>query len=100
MIATWSKDPSLVSLLKKGLELFPDPKLLKPVLEQFELIGKEEESELVKKKQAITRYLLAEIFRHSATVIHRKDSQSVPAHANINSYFELLQRSCRYYSQQ
>ncbi|MFW1955160.1 RNA-directed DNA polymerase [Acinetobacter guillouiae] len=92
LIATWSKDPSLVSLLKKGLELFPDPKLLKPVLEQFELINGQRKTRLVRRKQAIMRYLLAEIFRHSATVIHRKDSQSIPAHANINSYFELLQK--------
>lgn len=92
LIATWSKDPSLVSLLKKGLELFPDPKILKPVLEQFELINGLRKTKLVKREQAIIRYLLAEIFRHSATVIHRKDSQSVPAHADINSYFELLQK--------
>src|SRR5699024_10611173 len=38
LIALWSKDPSLVLLLKKGLELFPDPRLLMPILEQMDLI--------------------------------------------------------------
>ncbi|TOL77266.1 hypothetical protein CGH89_25125, partial [Vibrio parahaemolyticus] len=35
-IACWSYDPSLVLLLKKGLELFPSTKLLEPILVQLE----------------------------------------------------------------
>ena len=96
LIACWSKDPALTLLLKKGLELFPSPKLLEPVLEQFNFIfqkpvrGKQEL--IVKKQQAVMRYLLAEVFRHSATVIHRKDPQTIPAQADVEGFFAILQK--------
>lgn len=87
LIAVWSKDPALVLLLKKGLELFPSPKMLEPVLEQFETVKQRQDE----KQTAIMNYCLAEIFRHSATVIHKKDPQAIPAQADVNSYFEVLQ---------
>src|SRR5699024_3830532 len=87
LIAVWSKDPALVLLLKKGLELFPSPKMLEPVLEQFETVKQRQDE----KQSAIMNYCLAEIFRHSATIIHKKDPQAIPAQADINSYFEVLQ---------
>lgn len=87
LIAVWSKDPALVLLLKKGLELFPSPKVLEPVLEQFETVKNRQDE----KQMAIMDYCLAEIFRHSATVIHKKDPQAIPAQADVNGYFEILQ---------
>lgn len=67
-IVCWSHDPSLALLLKKGLELFPDPKLLDPILEQLcSLIESDNE-----KQSAVATYCLAEIFRHSAMTIHKK----------------------------
>tara|TARA_Y100000296_G_scaffold4869_1_gene6206 strand:+ start:4919 stop:8872 length:3954 start_codon:yes stop_codon:yes gene_type:complete len=86
LIAAWSTDPALVLLLKKGLELYPSPKLLEPVLEQLNEVIKREG-----KQEAVARYCLAEIFRHSAVTIHRKDPQAIPAHADVDGYFELLQ---------
>lgn len=97
LVASWSYDPALVLLLKKGLELFPSPKLLEPVLEQLKELRARassysaEEKKTVLKQAAIAEYCLAEIFRHSATIIYRKDSQAIPAHADIDGYFELLQ---------
>lgn len=88
LIAAWSKDPALVLLLKKGLELFPSPKVLEPVLEQFAMVKKRQD----KSQTAIMNYCLAEVFRHSATVIHKKDLQAIPAQANVSSYFEILQQ--------
>lgn len=98
LVACWSHDPALVLLLKKGLELFPSPKLLEPVLEQlfhlFEIDFTYGPPALESfKKQAVAVYSLSEIFRHSATVIHRKDPQAIPAHADVNAYFEILQSS-------
>lgn len=87
LIAVWSKDPALVLLLKKGLELFPSPKLLEPVLEQFETVKQRQDE----KQTAIMNYCLAEVFRHSATTIHKKDPQAIPAQADVNNYFEILQ---------
>lgn len=85
-IAIWSRDPSLVSLLKKGLELFPSPSVLGPVQEQLEYIESCDD-----KQRAIANYCLAEIFRHAATIIHKKDLHAIPAHADISSFFEILQ---------
>lgn len=94
LIACWSHDPSLVLLLKKGLELFPSTKLLTPILEQIKLIKTTASASKdlnTLKQGAIVDYCLSEIFRHSAFVIHRKDPQAFPAHANIEEYFEVLQ---------
>jgi hypothetical protein len=100
LIGAWSTDPALVLLLKKGLELYPSPKLLEPVLEQLNdaLLRRlqpsdkpEERNEAELKQAAVATYCLAEIFRHSAVTIHRKDPQAIPAHADVDGYFELLQ---------
>lgn len=95
LIAVWSRDPSQVLLLKRGLELFPSPNLLRPVLEQMDLILgkplKDTEKRRLKQQKGIIRYCLAEVFRHSATVIHKKDPHAIPAHANAPDYFEMLQ---------
>lgn len=96
LIACWSKDPALTLLLKKGLELFPSPRLLEPVLEQFDFIfkkrGRGAQKLVVEKQQAVMRYLLAEVFRHSATVIHSKDPQTIPAQADVEGFFAILQK--------
>ncbi|TCK07454.1 reverse transcriptase domain-containing protein [Marinobacterium mangrovicola] len=98
LIACWSRDPALVLLLKKGIELFPSTKLLEPILEQLQYLREIPFSpwrHIVSKQSqtqaAIGTYCLAEIYRHAATVIHRKDRQAVPAHADIDQFFELLQ---------
>lgn len=98
-IACWSRDPALVLLLKKGLELFPSTKVLEPVLDQISYIKNIQHSvyldipeEQATKQAAIGDYCLAEIFRHAATIIHRKDMQAIPAHADIFLFFELLQK--------
>ncbi|GHW67036.1 hypothetical protein VCSRO103_2068 [Vibrio cholerae] len=87
LIAAWSYDPSLVLLLKKGLELYPCSRLLEPVLQQLnkKLIDPEA------KIQSVARYCLSEVFRHSATVIDRLDPKYIPLHAKYDEYFEHLQ---------
>ncbi len=86
-IACWSVEPSLVLLLKKGLELFPSTTLLNPILDQLDIISNNNDV----KQQAIATYCLSEIYRHSSTVIHKRDRLSLPAHANVDSFFERLQ---------
>ncbi|MBM7341569.1 RNA-directed DNA polymerase [Pantoea coffeiphila] len=86
-IVCWSHDPSLVLLLKKGLELFPSPKLLEPILEQLGYIIESDDN----KQKAVASYCLAEIFRHSAMVIHKKNDQELPAQADVDGYFEKVQ---------
>ncbi len=94
LLACWSHDPSLVLLLKKSLELFPSTKILNPILQQvrhIKRIAGEASDEHTARQEAVIDYCLSEIFRHSAFVIHRKDPQAFPAHANIEEYFEVLQ---------
>lgn len=97
-IACWSRDPALTLLLKKGLELFPSTRLLEPVLDQLryliDLPGTNYfgiPAEQATRQAAVGRYCLAEVFRHAATVIHRRDIQAIPAHADVDDFFELLQ---------
>jgi hypothetical protein len=40
------------------------------------------------KQSAVATYCLAEIFRHSAMTIHKKDTYAFPAQANVDGYFE------------
>lgn len=85
-IACWSKDPSLIVMLKKGLELFPDSRILKPVIDQLSIVRQRD----CGKQVAVAEYCLCEIFRHSATVIHNKNRFVLPAHADVDDYFNSL----------
>jgi len=87
-IACWAKDPSLVLMLKKGIELFPDKRILAPVMEQLIAVTKREDAP---KQQKVAEYCIGEIFRHAATTIHIKELEELPAHADVNGFFECLQ---------
>lgn len=100
LVACWSRDPALVLLLKKGLELFPSAKLLGPIMEQLNYLRDlprlnwlEIPNERLQRQVAIANYCLSEVYRHAATVIHRKDNDAIPAHADIDGFFESLQTS-------
>lgn len=86
-IACWSKDPSLVLLVKKGLELYPDTRVLEPVISQLKIVQQRDDE----KQKHLAEYCLCEIFRHSATVIHTRNIWAFPAHADLVGYFEHLQ---------
>ncbi|GAA6170196.1 RNA-directed DNA polymerase [Sessilibacter corallicola] len=86
-IACWAKDPSLVLLLKKGLELFPKAQIVNTIIEQLKYVIKRDD----KKQKCVANYCLGEIFRHSATVIHGKIKWAFPAHSNRSEFFEYLQ---------
>lgn len=85
-ISAWSRDPSLVLLLKKGLEFFPSKALIKTVFEQLLVV-----LDRTGKESQVACYCLCEIYRHTATVIHSKDRWAFPAHAEVDEYFEYLQ---------
>lgn len=87
-ISVWAKDPSTTLLLKKAVELFPDKRILKPILLELEKLRNCKSNKVL---NAIADYCLAELFRHSATIIHNKERLSFPAHCEIDSFFELLQ---------
>lgn len=85
-IACWSRDPSLVLMLKKALEMFPDPKILEPVLSQLKLVlGRE-----CQKEAMLAKYCVSEVFRHAATVINAKTKWAFPAHSKLDSFYAML----------
>ncbi len=86
-IGCWTKDPSLVLLLKKGIELFPDTYILKSIISQFKFVINRDDL----KQRYLIEYCLCEIFRHSATVIQNKPIKAFPSHSNKEEYFEYLQ---------
>lgn len=87
LISRWTKDPSLTSLLKKALELFPHVGLLKPILLNLDDVSKHGNKRLL----VFSEYCLSEILRHSATVIHTKDRWAFPAHSEPEKYFDYLE---------
>ncbi|MCD9502523.1 hypothetical protein GLP37_10095 [Photobacterium phosphoreum] len=87
LISKWTKDPSLLLLLKKGIELFPHEQLLRPILRNLDEVRKQEKPELI----IFAEYCISEIFRHSATAIHTKDRWAFPAHSHPEGYFEYLE---------
>ncbi|WP_261858179.1 reverse transcriptase domain-containing protein [Photobacterium sanguinicancri] len=87
LVSRWTKDPSLLLLMKKGLELFPHVQLLRPILSNLEEVRQRDDKELV----LFAEYCLSEILRHSATAIHTKDRWAFPAHSDPKGYFEYLE---------
>lgn len=87
LISRWSKDPSLLLLLKKGIELFPHVQVLKPILQNLDNLHNSERKDL----KYLSEYCISEILRHSATVIHVKDRWGFPAHSDVDTYFEYLE---------
>ena len=87
LISKWTKDPSLLLLLKKGLELFPHARILRPVLKSLENVRNRDDLALT----TFSEYCLSEILRHSAIAIHTKDRWAFPAHSDPEGYFEYLE---------
>ncbi|WP_333494208.1 MULTISPECIES: RNA-directed DNA polymerase [Acinetobacter] len=86
-IALWSEDPSQTLLLKKGIELFPSPQLINPIIFEMRKLLENDNSVL----KSIGMYCSSEVFRHVSTVIHNKDELAFPAHSDIGNFFEILQ---------
>lgn len=87
LVACWSRNPALVSVLRCGIDIFPSVELLRPVLEA--LSSKLRKSN---KESLVALYVLADLFKAAAveTGLHRPESY--PDDADIHSYrAELVQ---------
>lgn len=87
LIGCWTKDPSLSVLLKKGVELFPDICVVRPIIEQLKDVHNRND----KKQVHVAEYCLCELFRHASTLIHGREPWSFPAHADRSGMLEYLQ---------
>lgn len=83
LIACWSRNPSLTSVLRCGLDIFPTPELLRPVLQALKLKLEPESS---KKEKEVALFVLSDLFRAGSveTGLHRPESY--PDSADIEGY--------------
>lgn len=89
LIACWSRNPSLASVLRCGLDIFPSTKLLRPVLQALML---KLEPAAPESEREVALFVLADLLRAGAveTGLHRPESY--PESADITGYRqELLQ---------
>lgn len=91
-VASWSRNPALTLLLKKGLQLFPEKKLLETVWDS--LLKKLDDETPIREKN-VAYYCLAEICRFSATDLKKVLDKDIPHSLNINEYFDWLEEATR-----
>lgn len=75
LVAAWSVNPSLVQVLRYGLDLFPSPELLQPVLEALQ--RKVEDENAHDDEKRVAYYVLAELFKAGATETGRRTSHDI-----------------------
>ena len=94
-VAAWTRNPSLVSILKKGIQLYPHPDLLQPV---FESLNKKMGPSICDPnhdhdhdhERLIAAYCLAEIYRFAALNLHRQKPEERPQHSNWDKLRDFL----------
>lgn len=89
LIACWSRNPALASVLRCGLDIYPSAELLRPVLQALKL---KLEPSAPQSERDVALFVLADLFRAGAveTGLHRPESY--PDSSDITGYRkELLQ---------
>lgn len=86
-VAVWTRNPSLVSILKKGIQLYPHFQLVQPVFEAlFKKLGPHKRDRGHNHKHEHERhiafYCLAELFRFAALVLYRQKPEERPIHSD------------------
>lgn len=90
LIQRWVRDPSNVRLLRIGLDLWPDAKLLREILSLIRPLTKPEEQGA---SWRIACYCLAEILRAGATEMGLvPDAESLPADIDLAAYRQELSK--------
>lgn len=89
LVASWSRNPALVPVLRCGLTLFPSPELLTPVLDAL-MLKRSHEANVDAKEQAVADYVIAELLRAAAVDIGYRDAELIPRHTNLGSFRERL----------
>lgn len=87
LIACWSRNPALTSVLRCGLDIFPSSELLNPVLQALKLKLK---LKTPTPEKAVAIFVLSDLFRAGAveTGLHRPESY--PESADIYGYRRTL----------
>jgi hypothetical protein len=90
LVACWSRNPALASVLRCGVDIFPSVELLRPVTEA--LLSKLAKLKKPSNESLVAHYVLADLFKAAAieTGLHRPESY--PADSDIKAYrAELVQ---------
>lgn len=93
LIKCWAENPALVLLLRCGLDLFPHPRLLRPVTEalNIKLFDLPANLDVARRKQVrVAEYVLADLFRAGAVETGFRDSEEYPEGVDIQGYREDL----------
>jgi len=93
LIKCWAENPALALLLRCGLDLFPHPRLLTPVVEALntKLFNVTEGNDIVKLRQVrVAEYVLADLLRAGAVETGFRDLEEYPEGVDIQGYREDL----------
>nr|WP_306456349.1 RNA-directed DNA polymerase [Pseudomonas sp. LJDD11] len=89
LVACWSRNPALASVLRCGMDIFPSPELLRPVLQALQLKLKPEANPA---EREVSLFILSDILRAGAVETGMHRPESYPSSADIAGYRkELLQ---------
>ncbi|SCY65731.1 reverse transcriptase domain-containing protein [Desulfoluna spongiiphila] len=92
LIACWAKNPALTGVLRCGMDLFPSPDLLIPVLQALEAKIFYKQQDINENEKIVAYYILADLLKAGAieTGFHR--DVSYPEHSDIAGYRNELRR--------
>lgn len=93
LIKCWAENPSLALLLRCGLDLFPHPKLLAPVVEALnvKLFPQRDRSDIDSLRQVkMAEYVLADLFRAGAVETGYREPEDYPDGVDVDGYREEL----------
>jgi hypothetical protein len=88
LIKCWADNPALALLLRVGLDLFPHPKLLGPVLDalQCKLFSPHKDDKVARQEVLVAEYVAADLLRAGAVETGYRDAAEYPDAADIEAY--------------
>jgi hypothetical protein len=89
LVASWSRNPALVPVLRCGLALFPSPDLLEPVLDALAL-KRSSAPEVDARERAVAAYVTAELLRAVAVDIGYRDAELITRSADLDALRQRL----------
>ncbi|WP_308142719.1 RNA-directed DNA polymerase [Burkholderia pseudomallei] len=93
LVRCWAENPSLVLLLRCGVDLYPHPKLLAPVVEALgvKLFGASKKLSLEGIREVrVAEYVAADLFRAGAVETGFREDEEYPEGVDITGYREDL----------
>ncbi len=112
LIKSWAENPALVLLLRVGLDIFPHPKLLGPVLDalQSKLYSTaKKDNETARQELHVAQFVSADLLRAGATETGYREDSQYPDSIDILKYRQdlalfarriLIEGDCPFYLRQ